>query len=340
MSEDPLQTKNYFLIANPAAGKGRLGKDWEAVIAPLLKSKLGSFDHAFTTRSGEASEIVERALSTEKYSAVVVLGGDGTLNEVVNGFMAIPPETRNRVALGVLPFGSGGDFARTIGMPRRFEDALDALLCAEIQQIDVGVAEFTDARFTKRHFANIANAGVVASVMLKVNRMPRKWPALWRYLVGSVKGFGAFENVLTRISFDGGAPRDILLTNLIVANGRYFGRGMKPAPSANLQDGLFDVIIFKNASLGIFLKNLPRLYRGKISGSSASHETFRCKTVSVEVLNLEKVLPIEMDGENCGQSSVAFRILPGAIRLLHSTGCSANAPSSIAHCTTRGSASV
>lgn len=321
MSEDPLQTKNYFLIVNPAAGKGRLGKDWEAVIAPLLKSKLGSFDHAFTTRPGEASEIVERALAAEKYSTVVVLGGDGTLNEVVNGFMRASSESRDRVSLGILPFGSGGDFARTIGMPRRFENALDALPRAEPRQIDIGVAEFTDVRFTKRHFVNIANAGVVASVMLKVNHMSRKWPALWRYLVGSVQGFGTFKNISTQISIDNDPVREILLTDLLVANGRYFGRGMKPAPNANLQDGLFDVLIFKNASLSIFIKNLPRLYRGKISGSSASHETLQCKTISVEVSNSGKALPIEMDGENCGQGSVTFRILPGAIWLLHPTGC-------------------
>lgn len=315
MSEIPSSTESYFFIANPAAGKGRLGKDWKTTIAPLLKSKLASFDYAFTTKSGDAKEIAQRVLTAGQFSTVVVLGGDGTLNEVVNGFMASPSEIRGRVALGVIPFGSGADFARTAGMPRRFEDALAALLRAEIRPIDVGVAEFSDAHFPKRHFVNIANAGVVASVMLKVNRMSRRWPALWRYLVGSVQGFGAFENVPTRISFDDGPAREIRLTDLLVANGRYFGRGMLPAPNADLQDGLFDVLIFKNASLGIFLKNLPRLYRGKISGASSSHETLRCKTVRVEILDMGKNLPVEMDGENCGTGNVTFRILPGAIRL-------------------------
>lgn len=322
MSEVLPSIESYYFIANPAAGKGRLGKDWNKTISPLLKSKLGSFDHAFTTQPGNATEIAEQALSAKKYSTVVVLGGDGTLNEVVNGFMATSPEIRDRVALGIIPFGSGGDFARTVGMPRRFKNALDALLSAKAQRIDVGMAEFSDVNFPKRYFVNIANAGVVASVMLKVNHISRSWPALWRYLMGSIKGFNAFENVLTRISFDNGPAREIHLTDLLVANGRYFGRGMQPAPNANLQDGLFDVLIFKNASLGVFLKNLPRLYRGKISGSSASHETLRCKSVRVEVLDSKKTLPIEMDGENHGIGNVMFQIVPGAIRFLHPTSSS------------------
>lgn len=303
---------DYFLIANPRAGSGRLARRWAADILPLLKSKLPRFDYAFTSGRGDATRLARKALR-EGAGTVVAMGGDGTLNEVVNGFFENGAAINPNAALGLIPFGSGGDFTRTTGIPRDYRKAIDALAGAKPHPIDVGRVSFADGGIPPRYFINIASAGVVADIMLKVNPLPRVLPALWRYLYGTVTGFMAHKNVRVRIAFDGGTAKEFTLTALVVGNGGYFGRGMRPAPNAELDDGLLDVVVLKDARLMKFLRILPRLYRGDVPESSAIHETRRCRTVTVERLGKNDPLWVETDGENHGSGDATFMILPSAL---------------------------
>lgn len=303
---------DFFLIANPRAGSGKLARRWAADILPLIKSKIPDFDSAFTAGPGDATRLTRQALKNGSRT-VVAMGGDGTLNEVVNGFFENGKALNPNASVGLIPFGSGGDFARTAGVPRDYRKAIDALIGVKAQPIDVGLVTFSDPQIPPRHFVNIASAGVVADIMLKVNPLPRGYPALWRYLYGTVRGFLAHKNVGVELIFDGKETLQVELTALVVGNGGYFGRGMRPAPKAELDDGLFDVVVLKGTRLTRFLRILPRLYRGDVPESSDMHETRRCRAVSVRLVKKDDPLWVETDGENHGHGDATFTILPGAL---------------------------
>lgn len=312
-----MSLKKTFLIANTRAGSGKLGRIWASAVEPALRAIMPEFSHAFTERTGHATEIARKALR-EGFSTIVAMGGDGTINEVVNGFFDDGKPINSDAVLGILPFGSGGDFVRTVGIPRRFQKAAQILANGRVHAIDVGLVRFKESRFAPRHFINIADAGVVAAIMRGVERIPRTLPALSRYLGGTVLGFCNYQNVRVRLAFDGCDAGEYSLTNLVVANGRFFGRGMKPAPQAELDDGWLDVIVLKNTSLARFLVSvLPELYRGKIHAQTSSlHEIRRCHEVSVQVIDSRSKLPIEMDGETHGEGDATFTIMPRAINIV------------------------
>jgi YegS/Rv2252/BmrU family lipid kinase len=317
MNDAPAPTgdpaKKYFLIANPSAGHRKLGRKWKSEIHPFLKDTLRDFDFRFTNGPLNAITLTRQALHAG-YETIVAMGGDGTLNEVVNGFFEHGSPINPQASLSLLPFGSGGDFTRTVQIPRQYQSAAESLLNASERRIDVGIVEFANKKFPPRYFLNIADAGVVANVMHFVNATPRVLPSLLRYLWGACFGFLTYSNIPVRVTLDGMRRFEVELTNLIVGNGRYFGRGMNPTPFAELDDGLFDILIFKNANLFSFLKRLPGLYGGKVTPESHRHETHRAREILIEPLDPKKKLWIEMDGETYGEGAVTFRVLPRAIK--------------------------
>lgn len=303
-----------MVIANPTAGKGSLDRDWEHRICPFLKDTLKFFDFEFTRKQGEATHLTSQALK-DGYNLVVAMGGDGTINEVVNGFFEDSRPINPDAALGILPFGSGGDFARSIPLPRDYRLAAKTLVTRTTRPIDLGKVTFPGAKFPPRYFINIANAGVVASIMQQVNTLSRRIPALARYLTGMVLGFHTYHNVPVLLRLSPQGTHKVILTNLVIANGQYFGKGMRPAPQAKLDDGFFDVVVMKNTTLGRFMLRLPQIYGMKVVIPGDDVEVFRASSVSVDTLEKSSHLPIEMDGETHGEGSAVFTIVPKVLHL-------------------------
>ncbi|EKD50996.1 MAG: hypothetical protein ACD_62C00372G0004, partial [uncultured bacterium] len=231
MTRTPTPKSRAFVIANPTAGGGALHRKWNHLVRPLLKQGLGSFDFAFTTGPGDATLITRKALLSG-HKRVVALGGDGTLNEVVNGFFESGKPVNTKASLAVLPFGSGGDFARSLAIKKTTSGFVQYLTGQHIKPVDVGRITIKGCA-SQRYFINIAEAGLGACIMAHVNNMNRRLPAITRYLTGTVCGFARYRNIPVNIHLSGpGLPNTqisgVNLTNLIVANGRYFGRGMCP----------------------------------------------------------------------------------------------------------------
>lgn len=307
--------RTYFCIVNPMAGSGALGRRWSARIRPLIAEKIGDFAFALTEGAGHATELARQAL-LNGHQTIIAMGGDGTINEVVNGFFINGKPVRPKAKLGILPFGSGGDFARTARLPKDYRKALDLIASGNARPVDVGVAEYGNPDMPPRHFINIANAGVVAQIMLKVNVLPRWLPALTRYLGGTLQGFLTHADCPVRLTVDGTRIMEVKLTDLVVANGRFFGRGMQVAPSALIDDGLFDVAILKDVgATRFFAQILPRLYGLGANTPTTHYEFFRCREIRVEKLSADKPLKVEMDGETHGEADVTFRVLPGILVL-------------------------
>ncbi|MDX6566263.1 MAG: hypothetical protein QOE10_1925 [Gaiellales bacterium] len=304
MSQQPL------VIVNPAARNGAVGRRWEKLAAQL--SALGiDAETTHTERPGHATELVRDGLRHGP-RLVVAVGGDGTVNEVVNGFFddgkAIAPESE----LAVIPIGTGRDGVRTHGISGKPERAIALLADGATRTIDLGRATYTAhaGGEESRIFLNIASCGLSGAVAERANRTSKRLGGTPAFLWATIATFAGWKNVPFRITIDG-EQRELVANNTIVANGRYFGGGMHIAPDARTDDGLLDAIVFGDVGRLDLARNMHRLYRGTIlRHPKASHRLAR--SVLVEPA---RALPIEIDGEQPGVTPVRFEVLPAALRL-------------------------
>lgn len=305
--------KEALVIVNPAARGGRAASDWLDV-QRALEAEGVEFDAELTTRPHEAIELARRAVKDSR-PLVVSAGGDGTLNEVVNGFFengrALATETR----LAMLPLGTGGDFRRTFDIPADRRAAARVLRAGVPRRIDAGRVTYRSSagHVAERYFVNIADAGVGGEVMQRVNASGKRLGATATFTLAAMTSVLRYRNKWMRIVIDGRAL-EMVAQQVVVANGRYFGSGMKVAPFAQPDDGLFDVLVVGDVNL---LDNV----RGMISIRSGTHldktravyEYARARKVEVE--SPERLL-IDVDGEQPGTAPASFEVIPSALTFM------------------------
>ena len=260
-----------------------------------------------TTHRGHAIELARRA-ALDGFDTVVAVGGDGTVNEVVNGLLRDDRPVSN-TALGVVAAGSGADFARTFDLPPHVDHAL-AGIAGRSRRLDIGRIDCMTADGTPltRYFANAAEAGMAAATVERAERLPR-WLGRSRYLVAFWPSLVAFDPVTMTVTTPNDT-RQVDAHNILVANGRFIGGGMHISPHSNPSDGSFDVQVNIGPKRLAFTL-IPQIYRGtdlpdqrilEMSGS----------TVSVEA---DTPIPIEADGEMVGVTPATFTVLPGILEL-------------------------
>lgn len=279
----------------------------------MLRKALGSsFEHEFTEGPNHATQIARRALR-EGFEAVVAVGGDGTINETVNGFFDEGKPVNPEAVLGILAAGSGSDLARTLDLPDDLESAVQRLGRRDAKAIDLGTAEFTgrEGETLKRYFINIANFGLVGDVMKRVNRSSKPFGGNVAYQWSTIVSLARQKSRRVSVQIDDAEPEESSILNFIVANGAYFGSGMKCAPDAIIDDGLFETI--QIGDLGFFqaLANLRKFTKGE----HLTHLKVKYgRATSVRATSEEEV-PVEMDGEVVGLLPAVFRAIPGAIKI-------------------------
>ncbi|HHM23428.1 MAG TPA: diacylglycerol kinase family lipid kinase [Bacteroidetes bacterium] len=299
-------------IVNPAAAAGRTGKLWPRVEAEIRRRWGSSYVAHMTEHPLHAVDLTRRELR-KGAEIVVSVGGDGTLNEVVNGFFLRREPVRPEAALGMLCFGTGADFVRSTGWPKDYHRALDRLKDPRFRRIDLGWARFTDlgSRKTERLFLNIADFGIGGAVVDRVNRSSKRLGGRISFLSAILVTFLTYRNQTVEYRADGGRWQRQVLNNFIIGNGRYFGGGLNPAPEAELDDGLFDVVLIGDVGFWEAVRNLPRLRRG----THLSHPKisfFRAKSLEARS---EAPHFIDMDGECVGQLPLQAGILHRALRI-------------------------
>lgn len=305
-----------LVIVNPASADGATRRAWPT-LASEVRRHFGAFAVAFTERGGEATEIAEREARGGR-SFVIACGGDGTISEVANGILRAGEGTE----LGVLPSGTGGDFRRTLDVPARAADAARSLREGRTRALDAGRVTFTNERGEEepKFFLNVASFGMGGEVIRRV-KSREGLPAGAARLLGGRLSFAAaalqsaltFEKPSVRVSLDGGAESQLTVANFCVANARYFGGGMKIAPKALLDDGLFDVVAVGDVSAAKVLTNSYRLYLGTHLGMSEVNHA-RTRRVTARPASGDEV-KLEVDGELVGRLPAEFEILPGALRV-------------------------
>jgi len=305
--------KDALIIVNPASAGGRTGRDWAATAARLRAAGL-EFDAALTSCRGEAVDLARRA-AAEGRPLVVAAGGDGTINEVANGLLDAGDAARARSRLGVLPTGTGGDFRRTLDLPRDVEGAAGVLVAGRGRRIDVGRVTCAGAGggTVVRHFVNIASAGIGGDVVDRVNGGRRVLNGEVTFLLASIATLLRWRNKPMRLVVDG-ESRELVAQQVVVANCRYFGGGMHVAPGALPDDGLLDVVTVGDVSAWESVRNMGRLREGthlEQGHPEIAHTTAR----RVEVSSPETVR-VEADGELPGVLPAVFEVVPDALEVV------------------------
>ena len=293
------------LIVNPRAGRDRAGKELPTLLEAL---QAASIDHDVhnTEANGHATELARKAAASGA-GTVVAVGGDGTVNEVVNGLMELSRE--ERPSLGVVAAGSGADFARSFDLPQHTNSDLLGVV-GPTRAVDVGRIDLTSGDGpTTRHFVNIANVGLAAGTVERAERLPRRLGKA-RYLVAFWPTLARYRPSPVTLTVDGTTHREEA-HNVLVANGRYAGGGMHFSPESDPTDGRFDVQMNIGPKRQSFTL-IPRIYRG-------SHlPNQRIVQMSGAAISIapEIPAPVEADGELIGTSPARITVAPGAIDLI------------------------
>jgi YegS/Rv2252/BmrU family lipid kinase len=301
---------NVLLIVNPAAGAGGAERAWP-LIAAHLREKGFSFDSVLTESPGHAITLARKAV-TDGYTTLVSVGGDGTLNEIVNGIFAVPEAQRRSVLVGVIPVGTGTDFVRTLGLPRTWQEGCAHLLAHETRLVDIGEMGYTGKQGQEtRYFVNVAGLGFDGEVVSHTNYSSKKMGGTMPYLTNLVITLVTYQNkdVTVRVDDETVPGR---MNSVIVANGQWFGGGMWISPNSRPDDGLFDVIIIGDVGKLELLQTMPRLYKG----THLTHpklSSFRARAVHV---TSEQEMWLQADGESLGRAPVSFCIHSEALRLI------------------------
>jgi YegS/Rv2252/BmrU family lipid kinase len=300
-----------FLVVNPRSANGETGRRWLELSAKIGR-ELGGFDHAFTQGPMDAARLCAQALK-DGAECVVAVGGDGTINEVVNGFFEQDVCLNPKASLGVIPRGTGGDFRKTFGWDAELQSALRRLQSTTSSALDVGALQYTtpEGRSAHRYFANICSFGVGGLVDQEVNRRSKRLGGKVSFALGSLRALLKYRDQKVRLWVDERPPEELEITSVAVANGKYFGGGMKVAPDANPCDGLFDVTIWSGFGLRDFVIKSRSIY----DGSHVNHpgtRRLRCQRVRAET---DGEVLLDVDGEQPGKLPCQISIRPGAIRL-------------------------
>jgi len=297
-----MSRETVFLV-NPASGNGATGRRWPDLHRRARELGLGG-DPILSERPGQLIDLA--ATAAGRCGLLVVVGGDGTLNEVVNGAAGSDAE------IAVIPAGTGRDFGRTYGIPTRFDDAVRVALEGATRTIDLGRAEFARPGGVKgvRLFANAGSVGMSGAVARRANSMSKRLGGRLTFYTALVREFLAWTNTEMTVAFDAG-ERTGLMHDVVVANGRFLGGGMKLAPDAQPDDGLFDVVLVGDISKLDFALTSPKLYRGGHVGHPRV-EVVQSGWVTVEADDPKLV---ELDGEQEGTTPVRFEIVPRALRI-------------------------
>lgn len=300
-----------FFVVNAHSANGETGRRWPEIHAKGMRS-LGEFHCAFTKRPMDAARLARQALQ-EGYNCIAAVGGDGTLSEVVNGFFdegeAIAPDA----CLAIVPRGTGCDFRRTLGWTLHLEEAFARIRLAKTVPVDVGLLECEgmDGKPHSRYFINECSFGIAGEISKRANETTKVLGGKASFMLASLRTFFHYADKEIEFCLDGGAPARWPITALTVANGAYFGGGMKVAPEADIADGRLNITLWTAYKLSDFIWKNRSIYSGTHTRLSRTHQ-YTCRELTAR--STQEVL-IDCDGEQPGRLPCTIRMLPQAIRL-------------------------
>ena len=311
MNARKIKLKKYMFIVNPASSNGTTGKKWPEH-KKQFEEALGEISYEMTNAPRHATKLVRTALQ-EGYQIIVSVGGDGTMNEVLNGFLNDQGEQINPNAhLTVFSLGTGCDFIKTLEQKKGIEEVIAVLKREKEKIIDVGWLIATETDKQKRYYLNIADSGLGGATTSRVNKKTKILKGFLSFFLASIHSLYIYKDKKAIVVLDGKTVATGLINSVIVANGKYFGGGMKIAPDALLDDGLLDVIVIHHMSKPLLFKSFLSIYKGNhINNPYCSFYKGRHVIIKAG----ENKMLTELDGEQVGTIPAEFGILPCAIRI-------------------------
>ena len=300
-----VSSKKWFVIINPISGNGKSKKKW-----PQIKRELETvgfnFEFAFTEYSKHSSLLLTTALD-KGITNIICIGGDGTLHNIVNGIMNQKTNPTHKITVGMIPIGTGNDWVKTHNIPNKFVDAIKLIQQGNILTQDVGKIEFTNQNKPSVFFNNLAGIGFDGYVANKVVKYKKLGPIA--YLIGALFGLFSFNNFNSTcyINADCFSNKTLMV---LIGLGKFSGGGMQLTKTPNPFDGLFDISIAKNLNKLEIIKNLGKLYNGKITNH---RKVFSLKSDAIKIVVEEKHSPyIQADGEVIGTGNILVTLIPKA----------------------------
>jgi YegS/Rv2252/BmrU family lipid kinase len=305
------KSENWGIIINPNSGKRKAEKDREIIFDILNKKKI-HFVHYDTHSKLHAIELTHKLIN-EGINKILVVGGDGTLNEVVNGIFSQDTTPTDQIILGLIPVGTGNDWGRLYNISTDYSRAIDTLINGKIISQDVGLATFNSGNGTQsRYFMNIAGMGFDAKVANKVNedKINNKSGAIL-YIKNLLQILFKTSSIQYKITRDSHLmEKDVF--SLCVGIGKYNGSGMMQLPNSIPDDGLFDITIIKKISKIDVILNVKNLY----DGTFVKHPAIEMHTAKEMKIETIEPVQLELDGESVGFSPFTFRILERALNII------------------------
>lgn len=301
----------WFTIINPLSGNGKAVKDWSKISALLKGAKIDiesvqteHFYHAFTL----ASEAISKG-----FKKILVLGGDGTLNEVVNAIFKHPTASPSEITMANIPVGTGSDWCRTMKIPRKYTDAIKLIQNNEQIHQDIGLIKYLSNDEEDRYFCNVIGTGFDGYVASQINKQIRdgKKAGAMVYIINLIKSLLSYKASKIKVS----AHEEIEHTkifSLAIGIGMYNGGGMKQVPDANPNDGLLDLTVIRNLPKYKVILNVPGLYSGKFV---RNREVMQYRSDHFKVES-EDHLTVEIDGETGRETPFEVTILPKALKIV------------------------
>ncbi|MHA1358954.1 MAG: diacylglycerol/lipid kinase family protein [Candidatus Helarchaeota archaeon] len=306
-----------LFIINPKSANGKTEKRWYKEIQPILDFKEVEYTYVFTEWPKHGIDLTREAIKNGE-ECIVAVGGDGTFNEVANGFFQDCEPINPNVRFGVLSSGTGSDFIKTAEIPKLYTDAVNILLTGKVQNQDVGIARFTNLEGNPdvRLFINVADTGLGGDVVDRVNRTTKRFGGKFSFFIGSIRGIMHHHKTNTRLILenDEANPYEYNANMTCICIGQYFGGGMQISPHSISTDGLFDVITIQDASRWKLLRNIGKIYSGEHLQMPETTEHKPSKQVR---LVSEDPVFLDLDGEQVGKGiEYEFEIIPRALPVL------------------------
>jgi YegS/Rv2252/BmrU family lipid kinase len=293
----------WYIVVNPASGAGRAARFWPRLDAALARAGV-TYDSSASAAPGDVEQLAARAVAAG-FRRLLAIGGDGTLNELINGMLASGVPTADCLVAAAAG-GTGNDWACSMAVPDDADRLAACMARAAARSSDLGIAE--DALGRRSAFHNVSGAGLDAEV---IGRTPRRGPRALAYLAGLARTIATFDPPDFEVIADGRIARGrhwLALASI----GPRCGGGMRLTPGAVLDDGWLDLLMLEPLTLIGALGRLPKLFDGRLAGDPAFHVA-RCRTATIAA---DPPCGVELDGQLFGTTPVTLSILPGALNAL------------------------
>lgn len=301
--------KKIMAVVNPEAAGGKAAKIWLKK-SEFFKKEFNNFDEIYTEMAGDAVGIARKAVE-EGYDYIMSVGGDGTVNEIINGMLS---SKKKKTKLIIYPLGTGSDLSRALNLPHNIEEFIALVKRENSKSIKAVEAEFLNhqQQREKRYFLNIADCGMGAAVVKKLNKSRKTIDGSLSYLVKIFQTLFNYQNIEMKIEADNNLIYQGKLNSAIIAHGNYFGGGIKIAPEADLFSDKLNLVLLKDFSkLGIIL-NLIKGYKG----NHLNHPLVESYLVDKIKISAAEKAELEVDGESIGSSDAEFEISKKEISIL------------------------